>query len=61
MAKAKKKAVPGVKRWKLYEVKGDTITRKNKSCPKCGAGVLMAEHKDRRTCGMCHYTEFKKQ
>ena len=35
----------------------------NKFCPKCGAGVYMAAHKDRQYCGKCHYTEFsgKKQ
>ena len=30
---------------------------KNKSCPKCGAGVFMAQHKNRITCGKCHYME----
>jgi ribosomal protein S27AE len=33
---------------------------KNKTCPKCGAGFLMAEHGNRRACGKCGYTEFKK-
>jgi len=32
-----------------------------KSCPKCGPGVFMAEHKDRTSCGKCGYTEFKKK
>ncbi|MFH0874823.1 MAG: 30S ribosomal protein S27ae [archaeon] len=31
----------------------------NRTCPKCGAGVFMADHKDRITCGKCSYTEFK--
>jgi len=30
-----------------------------KSCPKCGAGVRLAEHKDRRACGKCGYFEKK--
>jgi ubiquitin-small subunit ribosomal protein S27Ae len=30
---------------------------KNKFCPKCGAGVMLAEHKDRLYCGKCHYME----
>lgn len=30
-----------------------------KSCPKCGAGVRLAEHKDRRSCGKCGYYEKK--
>ncbi len=40
-----------------YEVKGDQLVRKNKSCPKCGPGVFMAAHKDRVTCGKCGYME----
>jgi len=32
----------------------------NRSCPKCGAGFLLAEHKDRRVCGKCLYVESKK-
>lgn len=32
---------------------------KNKSCPKCGPGVFMADHKDRVACGKCGYTEKK--
>lgn len=44
----------------LYEVKGAAVTRKVRSCPKCGAGVFMAKHKDRVCCGKCSYTEFVK-
>ncbi len=33
---------------------------KNKTCPKCGTGFLMAEHSNRISCGKCGYTEFKK-
>lgn len=32
---------------------------KNKSCPKCGNGIFLAEHKDRRSCGKCKYMEKK--
>ncbi len=28
-----------------------------KHCPKCGAGVRLAQHKDRLTCGKCGYLE----
>lgn len=45
----------------LYEVKGETIQRLRKSCPKCGPGMLLAQHKNRLTCGKCHYTEFLKK
>ena len=30
----------------------------NKECLKCGAGIFMANHKDRLSCGKCRYTEF---
>ena len=30
-----------------------------KACPKCGSGVRLAEHKDRRACGKCGYFEKK--
>ena len=47
-------------KWQLYEIKDGKLVRKRKECPKCGAGVFMAEHADRRSCGKCGYTEFKK-
>ena len=43
----------------LYEVQGGKLIRKNRTCPKCGDGVFMAEHADRLSCGKCGYTEFK--
>mgnify|MGYP001619978200 FL=1 len=46
--------------WKLYKVSGNKLERKNKSCPKCGAGTFMAKHSNRWTCGNCHYAEFSK-
>ena len=42
-----------------YKIEGTTIVRA-KSCPKCGEGVFLAEHKDRLYCGKCHYLEIKK-
>ncbi|MEM4634118.1 MAG: ribosomal S27a family protein [Candidatus Anstonellaceae archaeon] len=30
-----------------------------KPCPKCGSGIRLAEHKDRRACGKCGYFEKK--
>lgn len=44
---------------KYYEVKGDTLIRKRKWCPKCGEGVFLAEHHDRLACGRCGYTEYR--
>lgn len=46
---------------KYYKIDGDKVERLRRSCPKCGDGVFMAEHKDRFTCGKCGYTEFKKK
>jgi small subunit ribosomal protein S27Ae len=43
----------------IYEVAGDSAKRKNKSCPKCGPGTFMANHKDRSSCGKCGYMEKK--
>ncbi len=51
-APAKKKEL-GPQQGKLY----DAGKAKNKTCPKCGPGTFMAEHKDRRTCGKCGYME----
>jgi small subunit ribosomal protein S27Ae len=45
----------------LYGLEGDKVVRKRKECPKCGPGVFLAEHNDRRSCGQCGYTEFKKE
>lgn len=46
---------------KFYEVKGGKLARRNKICPRCGGGVFLAEHKNRRACGVCGYTEWKKE
>ena len=46
---------------KLYDSKGGQLKRLRKSCPKCGAGHFLGEHKNRLFCGKCHYTEFVKK
>ena len=43
----------------LYEVKGDTLVRTHRACPKCGPGTVLAEHGNRRACGRCGYSESK--
>lgn len=48
---------PTSEKWKKYSLSGDKITR-SKNCPRCGAGIFLAVHKDRLTCGKCKYTEF---
>ncbi len=42
----------------MYKVEGDKAVAQRKNCPRCGAGVFMAQHKDRLACGKCGYTEF---
>jgi len=44
-----------------YQIEGDKIRRVKQSCPKCGAGVFLAQHRDRVSCGKCGYTEFAKR
>ena len=44
-----------------YKVSGDTVERTGEFCPKCGDGVFLAQHKDRKACGKCGYTEFIKK
>jgi ubiquitin-small subunit ribosomal protein S27Ae len=51
MADEKKAKAPVKKKIKAY-VQG-------KACPKCGGGVRLGEHKDRRSCGKCGYFERK--
>ena len=41
-----------------FKIDGDKISRLKKICVRCGKGVYMSEHKDRRTCGKCTDTEF---
>jgi small subunit ribosomal protein S27Ae len=61
MAAPKKGAkAKGPKRGAYYKVEGDKITTAKKYCPRCGPGIMMADHKDRLTCGKCGYTEFRK-
>ncbi|MBD3209629.1 30S ribosomal protein S27ae [Candidatus Woesearchaeota archaeon] len=54
---AEKKKKSAYKYANTYDISGDSFKRKNKSCPKCGAGTFMAKHKDRWTCGKCGYME----
>lgn len=44
-----------VKIWKKYEIKGETVARKNNFCPRCGGGVWLSKQKNRLYCGKCGY------
>lgn len=59
MAKKKVKNKRPSKKYLKYKVEGNKIIKSGISCPKCGPGIFMAEHKDRQTCGKCGYTQFK--
>ena len=63
-SKAKKgkkphKNKPTSKKYEHYILEGDKL-KKDKFCPRCGAGIFLANHKDRLSCGKCKYTEFVK-
>ncbi|MFA4820247.1 MAG: 30S ribosomal protein S27ae [Candidatus Aenigmatarchaeota archaeon] len=55
-----KKKHTKVKIWKLYEVKGNTLTRKNEPCPRCGQGTFLAKYKTRKYCGKCGWSTISK-
>lgn len=55
---AEKKKKVTRKLYTMYLVEGDKIIKKNKSCPKCGPGFFLGNHKDRIVCGKCGYSEF---
>ena len=57
--KKKKKKTARKKKSEYYKVEGEKLKRIKLNCPKCGAGVFFAEHKNRLSCGKCHYTEWK--
>ena len=44
--------------YKYYKVSGDKVERTKKECSRCGKGVFMSNHKNRRSCGKCGFTEF---
>jgi small subunit ribosomal protein S27Ae len=57
--KSKKKHT-NVQVWKLYEVKGNQLVRKNEPCPRCGAGTFLAVYKGRKYCGKCGWSQLPK-
>jgi len=59
MAEQKAKAEKKLAKAKQYDISTGVLRRKGKFCPKCGAGVFMAQHKDRSSCGKCGYAEMK--
>lgn len=58
--KKEHKNKPVSEKHKFYKTSGDSVKRERKFCPRCGAGIFLAQHKDRLHCGKCNYTEFTK-
>jgi small subunit ribosomal protein S27Ae len=52
----KKGSSPSV--YKYYKVSGEKVERVRRECSRCGKGVFMSNHKNRRSCGKCGFTEF---
>jgi len=61
--KGKKKHTnkPTSVKYKKYKIEGDKITKKERSCPRCGPGIFLSVGKGRAYCGKCHFTEFDKK
>lgn len=59
--KKKRTKRPVSKKSKAFQVTDNKITRLRKICPKCGAGVYLAQHENREACGKCGYTQFLKK
>jgi len=57
MPKKKVKNKKPSKKYAKYKVSGDKLERQP-TCPRCGPGTFLAQHKDRQTCGTCGYTVF---
>jgi len=51
---------PTSKKYTHYKISGDKMT-KARNCPRCGAGIFLAQHNNRLHCGKCNYTEFSKK
>ncbi|HNQ30436.1 MAG: 30S ribosomal protein S27ae [Methanoregulaceae archaeon PtaU1.Bin059] len=60
MAAKKKAKAASVKRGSYFKVEGGKVSFSRKYCPRCGPGIILADHPDRAACGKCGYTEFKK-
>lgn len=55
--KSKGKPRKPSQKWAKYKIEGDKVVRA-RSCPRCGPGVFLANHKGRLFCGKCKYAEF---
>lgn len=53
--------MPRQKAHTLYNIdkNGKNLKRTKQFCPRC-SGSYLAEHKNRRSCGNCGYSEYKR-
>ena len=40
-------------KWSKYSVEDGKLVRKGEVCERCGPGVFLAVHGDRKSCGKC--------
>ena len=59
--KKKRSERPRSKKWEAFKIEGNRLVRVKKICPKCGAGVYLAQHSDRESCGKCGYAQYNKK
>ncbi len=43
-------------KWSKYSVEGGELVRKGEFCPKCGPGIFLGIHHDRKVCGRCGHS-----
>jgi len=56
-----KKGPSAVGRRTYYKVVDGKVTVARQNCPKCGPGIFLGQHANRKSCGKCGYTEFQKK
>ena len=43
-------------KWSKYSIEDGSLVRNSEFCPRCGPGVFLAKHSDRKSCGRCGFT-----
>ena len=44
-------------KWWKYSIEDGSLVRKSEFCPRCGPGVFLAQHDNRKSCGKCGFTQ----
>ncbi len=45
-------------KWSKYSIEDGNLVRESEFCPRCGPGVFLAQHGNRKSCGKCGYTKW---